>query len=196
MASLPRVLDVAHALLAEVLAPGAVAIDATLGNGHDTLFLARQVGPGGHVYGFDVQQAALDQTRRRLAEAGLVERCTLFRRGHEQMAEVLPAAVRGRVQAVTFNLGYLPGGPDRSVITRPATTLPALEASLALLAPGGRLTVVLYTGHPGGADEARAVEDWAASLDPQAAQVVRYACINNPRNPPILIAVAKASGSP
>ncbi len=193
MASLPRVLDVAHALLAEVLTPGAVAVDATLGNGHDTLFLARQVGPAGHVYGFDVQQAALDQTRRRLAEAGLAERCTLFRCGHEQMAEVLPAAVRGRVQAVTFNLGYLPGGSDRSVITRPDTTLPALEAALALLAPGGRLTVVLYTGHPGGAGEARAVEDWAASLDPQAAQAVRYACINNPRNPPSLIAVAKAA---
>ncbi len=133
-----------------MLQPGEVAVDATVGNGHDTLFLAQQVGAQGHVYGFDIQEEALARTRRRLEEAGLRDRVTLLQMGHEHMAEAVPAAWHGRIGAVMFNLGYLPGGSDRTCITRPQTTVPALEAALRLLRPGGVLTVVAYRGHPGG----------------------------------------------
>lgn len=143
------------------LEPGALAIDATVGNGHDTCFLASRVGPHGHVIGFDVQKDALDTTRARLADAGgLLERCTLLLRGHEHMRHSVPAAWVGAVTAITFNLGYLPGS-DKACITRASTTMTALEQALDLLRPGGLLSVLAYRGHPGGAEEAAAVEDWA-----------------------------------
>lgn len=190
-----RALDFAHTLLADTLSAGALAVDATLGNGHDITFLAEHVGPDGHVFGFDIQDAALYQTRRRLDAAGLADRCTLFQKSHEHLRKALPTEAHGRVRAVTFNLGYLPGGPDKRITTHPATTLPALEAALDVLAPGGLMTVVLYTGHPGGTDEADAVEAWAAALDQHTAQVLRYAFVNQRGHPPYLLAVEKGTPS-
>ncbi|RMF57420.1 MAG: methyltransferase domain-containing protein [Bacteroidetes bacterium] len=187
---LVRPLDRAKELVAAVLTPGDVAVDATVGNGHDTVFLARQVGADGHVYGFDVQEEAILRTRARLAGAGLSDQVTLFARGHEALREVLPAHVQGRVAAVMFNLGYLPGG-DKGRITTAVTTLPALDAALDVLRPGGVLAVVVYPGHPGGAEEADAVRAWAARLDAHAYLATRYDLLNRPNRPPWLLAVVK-----
>ncbi len=149
----------AHARLAQMLAPGDIAIDATAGNGHDTLFLARQVGPAGRVHAFDIQARALAATRERLAAASLTGRVTLYQAGHEQMRERLPPGLDGQVAAVTFNLGYLPGG-DHALVTRPDTTLAALDQAVTLLRPGGLLSVLVYRGHAGGQEEAEAVAGW------------------------------------
>jgi predicted methyltransferase len=162
----------AQAAVAEVLGEGMPAIDATVGNGHDTLFLARQVGAAGQVYGFDVQLAALESAAARLRAAGMAEQVSLVHAGHEAMAEHLPAALRGRVRAVMFNLGYLPGS-DRRCITRAASTLRALGQALDWLAPGGLLTVLAYRGHAGGAEEADAVAHWLQGLEPSGYRVGR-----------------------
>ena len=47
---LDRILPYARILLEKAVSPGDIAIDATAGNGHDTLFLAKLVGENGHVY--------------------------------------------------------------------------------------------------------------------------------------------------
>ncbi|MCA1804623.1 MAG: methyltransferase domain-containing protein, partial [Xanthomonadaceae bacterium] len=153
-------------------APGMPAIDATVGNGHDTLFLARQVGATGQVYGFDLQASALAAASARLLAAGVADRVSLLHAGHETMAAHLPAALQGRIQAIMFNLGYLPGS-DRQCITRPASTLQALRQALGWLAPGGLLTVLAYRGHAGGAEEADAVAHWLQGLEPSGYQVGR-----------------------
>ncbi|MFA9461014.1 tRNA (mnm(5)s(2)U34)-methyltransferase [Thiohalorhabdus sp. Cl-TMA] len=150
----------AHRAVAECLYAGAWAVDATVGNGHDTLFLAQMVGEGGRVDGVDTQTPALSAARARLAEAGVLDRVRLHQGGHERLPYLLPGQAAGRVQAVMFNLGFLPGG-EKTLITRPETTLAALDASIALLAPEGRLSVVAYPGHPGGAEECAAVMEWA-----------------------------------
>lgn len=147
----------AHEILQARLGPGDLAVDATAGNGHDSCFLARAVAPGGRVYAFDVQPQALQQTRERLIREGLAERVTLFHAGHERMAETLPEEARGRLAAVMFNLGYLPGS-DRQTTTTTPTTLEALQQSVELLEPGGLLSVLAYRQHPGGAEESRAVQ--------------------------------------
>lgn len=146
----------AHAWIAPALAPGAVAVDATTGNGHDTEFLAAGVGPAGIVHAFDVQASALDRARERLQRAGLVERVCWHHAGHESLREVTGEAA---VTAVMFNLGWLPGG-SREVITQPQTTLSALEQAATLLAADGRLSIVAYRGHAGGAEEHAAVDRW------------------------------------
>ncbi|MFZ5633663.1 MAG: tRNA (mnm(5)s(2)U34)-methyltransferase [Bacillota bacterium] len=149
----------ARVFIRPALKQGARAVDATAGNGRDTLFMAANVGPRGHVYALDIQDEALLNTKKRLAGAGLLERVSIFRRGHQDMDQL----VKEQVDAVMFNLGYLPGS-DRSVTTRPETTREGIKAALNLLKPGGRLSVVVYTGHPGAGAEAEAVAGLLAGL--------------------------------
>lgn len=142
---------------------GALVVDATAGNGHDTVFLAKLVGARGRVAAFDVQPDALAATRKRLEENGLGDNVDLILCGHEKMADALPPAWHGNVRAIFFNLGYLPKS-DRAVKTSAATTLPALDAAMALLAPGGIVSLTVYTRHAGGFEESAAVAAWLENL--------------------------------
>jgi SAM-dependent methyltransferase len=184
------VLDHAHVLATRALESGDVAVDATIGNGHDTVVLARAVGANGRVFGFDVQASAIDETRGRLQTEGVVAPVDLFQHGHEDMARHLPEACAGTVGAVTFNLGYLPGSAS-DCTTTPETTIPALNAALRLLRPGGVVTVVVYTGHEGGPEEAEAVDAWAADLPQERFHALSYQFVNQQNDPPRLVAVEK-----
>lgn len=155
----PRLTALAHARLAAHLRAGDRAVDATAGNGHDTVFLAEQVGAGGRVWAFDIQRQALEATQRRLRDRGLEGRVSLVSAGHETLAEHLPRHARGGLAAVMFNLGYLPGG-DHRLVTRPETTQAALSAAWRLLAPGGLISLMVYRGHAGGREEYLALQDW------------------------------------
>lgn len=188
------VLDYAHVLAARALDPGGMAIDATVGNGHDTVFLAEEVGRQGTVVGFDVQAKALERTEQRIEEQSLEAEIHLLRAGHEDMGAHVPERARGEVSAVMFNLGYLPGG-DHSLTTQPETTRTALEAAIAYLKPGGVITVVQYTGHEGGAKEAKAVSEWASGLSQDMFQVLAYQFLNHRNDPPRLLAIEKRSRS-
>ncbi|MFP4976310.1 class I SAM-dependent methyltransferase [Paenibacillus sp. CN-4] len=190
------VLSFAHKLVGERLASGGFAVDATVGTGADTLFLASAAGPRGAVAGFDIQPEALELARERMLRASETQGAAYapvswLLQGHENMLAALPAEWRGAVSAVMFNLGYLPGErTDKTVITRTDTTLAALDGALALLRPGGIITAVLYPGHEGGREEAEAVEHWAASLPPAAGQSVVYRQLQRPAAP-YLVAVEK-----
>jgi len=177
----------AHLLLHNFVRDGDMAIDATCGNGYDTVLLARLVGAGGHILGFDIQPQAIIETSRRLADADLAKRTTLLLTSHERVAE----HVTRPVQVVLFNLGYLPGG-DRSIITLPESTVAALVQSQQLLAPGGAVLVTIYPGHDGGIEEQSSVENWAASLDPRAFYSWRMGQTNARPDAPYLLLVQKA----
>ncbi len=186
---LPPVLSQARQWVERALSPGDLAIDATVGNGRDTAFLADRVGPTGLVIGLDIQQSALDAAAARLGDLGFADRVRLVRSGHERMAEIVAeSAPRRRPRAVMFNLGYRPGG-DRAIITRPETTLPALGAALDLTLPGGVLVVVCYPGHEGGADETEAVLEWARAIPTTRAAVVVHQ-VWNARRAPCLVGIS------
>ncbi|KKO53550.1 class I SAM-dependent methyltransferase [Paenibacillus sp. DMB20] len=185
------VLSFAHKLAAERLKPGGIAIDATAGTGADTLFLARTAGNRGRVFAFDIQEEALALTRQRLAKEDMLAEVTLFHGSHDRMKSLIPASYQGKASVVMFNLGYLPSETsDKTVITSPDSTIPALEAALEMLAPGGVITIVLYPGHDGGSLEAAAVEAWASSLPQRSAQAVMYRGIQRP-DAPYLIALER-----
>lgn len=177
----PRLTQLAQQAVAAVLQPGDLAVDATAGNGHDTLFLAEQVGPDGRVLAFDVQPRALANTRERLRQAGLLERVELFDMGHEQLGRILADQTGRPLRALMFNLGYLPGG-DKQRVTQAETTLIALEAGARTLAPGGIISVLVYIGHPGGPEELAAVTRWAGQLDTCGWRIERQAG-DHPRSP-------------
>ncbi|MEW5785629.1 MAG: class I SAM-dependent methyltransferase [Bacillota bacterium] len=183
-----KITELAHRQVAEALHGGGrcLAVDATAGGGRDTLFLARLVGPGGHVYTFDIQQEALDQTAALLKQACLTDRVTLVRAGHERMAEYIENAV----SAVVFNLGYLPGG-DKSIATSSETTLIALRQALHLLRPGGIVTVIAYPGHALGKIEREAVFEFCRSLHSNTYAVSHLTLINREYEPPELFSITK-----
>lgn len=164
---------IAADVLHQVVQPGDTVIDATLGNGHDTLMLAQLVGEHGHVVGFDIQPDAVDRSAQRLTEAGVRERCTLYAEGHQHISERVTVPVR----AAVFNLGWLPGG-DKSVTTLWETTRTAVEAALALLVKGGVCTICAYPGHEEGDRERFALMDWLAGLRPQEFNVLHHRFLN------------------
>ncbi|MGF1483845.1 MAG: class I SAM-dependent methyltransferase [Opitutales bacterium] len=188
-----RLTEVVHECLAEVVRPGEVAIDATTGNGRDTVVLARLVGSGGQVFGFDVQAEAIERTRQALAAAGCARQVTLYRQGHEGMRAALSKIGPGTVAAVVFNLGFLPGG-DKVCCTTAETTQRALAQAWALLRPEGLLSVLCYTGHPGGREETEGVRAWVAELPKTAAEVAWHLPEGPVTNPPELLLVRKRTG--
>ena len=173
-------------LVEAALGPGSRAVDATMGNGHDTLWLCRLVGEKGRVDAFDVQREAVDRTRALLESEGVLERAGLHFLGHEHMAEV----VAGPVDAVVFNLGWLPGAAH-GVTTRAETTIAAANAALSILAPEGLLTLCAYPGHEEGARELAALDAWAAALDPARFDAMTRRYVNQPGDPPVLFAVKR-----
>ena len=177
-------------ILRAVLSPGDRAIDATMGNGHDTALLCSLVGPEGRVYAFDVQPTALEATRRRLAEEGLAGQAELFLLGHEHMRE----AVGEPVKAIVFNLGWLPGG-DHRITTRTETTLPAIQQALALLMPMGVLVICVYPGHPEGEREQEMVTRLLSSLSPREYNVLMQQFLNAGAGAPLCFAVQKQRGA-
>lgn len=192
---LPLATEWAHRLLSEKLRAGAWVVDATAGNGHDTLFLARQVGSTGHVFSFDVQEEALQGTRQRLLDAEIQEdRFSLILESHAFMKEALPEEALGRVEAVVFNLGFRPGG-DKRKSTQCSSTVAALTSASALLASGGVLTVVAYPGHASGKEEAEAVSRWMSALAPGQFEVQNIRAINRMQPAPELWLVLRLGGA-
>ena len=185
-----RLTERAHRIVREVLRPDETAVDATAGNGRDTLVLANCVGEDGHVFACDVQEAACQNTADLLRINGF-ENCTILCRNHAELADVIPADLHGEIGAVMFNLGYLPGG-EKSIVTETASTIPAVQTAYALLRPGGVLTVLVYRGHPGGAQEAASVESKLRELSGDSLQTFDVVTNKAEVKPPRLLVVRKS----
>lgn len=152
----------AHRIASQYISRGDIVIDATAGNGFDTLFLAQTVGEVGCVYAIDIQPSAIEIVQRKTIDAGVANQVRIVQQSHSKLLQIVDASHAGCVSAILFNLGYLPFG-DKSLVTTPETTLPALDASLQLLKSGGLLSVLVYAGHLGGETEATAVQNWIES---------------------------------
>lgn len=179
-----KITELVHERLEDVIQQGDRVIDATAGNGFDTLFLAHRVGPEGAVLALDIQPQAIAEAEGRLRRYEVAERIQLFEADHADLLEVMPPGWFGKVRAVVFNLGYLPGA-DKAVVTRPDSTISALDQSLEVLMPGGVLSIAVYHTHPGGAEELEAIRHWAGLLEGScfSAQWVEK---ENPRAPKLL----------
>ena len=173
-------------ILRQAVASGDVVVDATMGNGHDTLTLCGLVGETGRVYAFDIQPAAVEATRQRLETAGMLNRAELFCLGHEHMSEKISRPVK----AVVFNLGWLPGA-DHRVTTRTETTLSAVQQGLELLEPMGVLVVCVYPGHGEGLREKETLTGFLAGLSPREYNVLQQTFPNAGPEAPLCFAVQK-----
>lgn len=178
--------DLSKYISENILQEGAVAVDCTVGNGNDTLYLARKVGKRGRVYGFDVQEPAIAKARERLEGEGLANRVQLILDGHENIGR----HIEEEIDFAVFNLGYLPKG-DHSITTKTETTLKAVGSAIEKLKPKGTVSIMAYVGHDGGNDENTAVRSFIEGLDSKQYNVVCTNFINKPNNPPILYLVQR-----
>ncbi len=167
-----------HSSLEKVISKNDYVIDATVGNGHDTLFLSMLAK---EVIGFDVQKDAIDHTRVLLKKHSR-KNVTLYLDGHENMDQHIDVPVK----AVVFNLGYLPGS-DKSVKTAYKTTVKALEKALNLLSIGGVISIIVYTGHDGGKDESMHIAEYLKTIDMNHYQVLKYQFLNRKNAPYVLL---------
>ena len=174
-------LEMAHDFLTQVIIKDDIVVDATMGNGHDTLFLAKLAK---QVYAFDIQEQALEKTNQRLQAAGLTN-VQLILQGHETVDQFV-----SELKAAIFNLGYLPSA-DKSVITRPHTTIEALEKLCNRLVKGGRIAIMIYYGHEGGDLEKDAVLNYVSQLPQQEYTATIYRTLNQVNNPPFLVMIEK-----
>lgn len=176
----------AHQLLPPYLRQARIVVDATAGNGKDTLFLAMNTPPQTIIWSFDIQASAIEQTKQTLAAAGLEGKVRLRQTSHEQLSVTIDAPV----DVVMFNLGYLPGG-DRQIVTLPDTTLAAVEQACRLLSPGGIMTIVAYPGHVSGNQENTVLRQYLTALPQQHFSVACWGMLNQKNQPPLLYAVEK-----
>jgi len=196
MSSLTRIVPWSQQLVCEILQPGDLAVDLTAGKGRDTLALAKAVGSEGQVVAFDLQAEALEQTadllqingftvNRYPAGQAIPEHAGIYliQTCHSSLDKLLQHPAK----AIMANLGYMPGG-DQSLITRPNSTLEALQKSLGLLAPGGRLAVTIYPAHPGGGEEAAVVDELFCTLSSDQWKVLSLRAANCNEAPCLLVA--------
>ncbi|KAK9274525.1 hypothetical protein L1049_021774 [Liquidambar formosana] len=175
--------EVAHLVWKHVVQKGDAVIDATCGNGYDTLAMLKMVADESdrfRVYGLDIQKDALENTTSLLDESlnpNEKELVKLFAICHSRMGEVVPKD--SSVRLVAFNLGYLPGG-DKAITTMSETTLLSLEAAKKILVPGGLISIVVYVGHPGGREEFEAVQAFASGLSVESWICCEFQMLNRP----------------
>ncbi len=169
------------------LREGDTAVDYTMGNGNDTLFLSETVGENGKVYAFDIQEEALVSTKAHLTESGAPENYELICASHHRVKEF----VKEPVKAGMFNLGYLPRSGRKSVTTLRETTMPAVEAAIDLLADDGILLIAVYPGHEEGSLEGEMLASYFPSLDRRKICVSRFNIMNSPTSPYFFIVEKK-----
>ncbi|MCL2760633.1 MAG: methyltransferase domain-containing protein [Desulfuromonadales bacterium] len=186
MKGLYGAVPLAHYFLKERLKKGDKAVDATCGNGHDTLFMAKLVGESGKAFGFDTEPKAIEATRKRVLEAGYDKQTELILDGHENISKHLSEPVN----AIIFNLGYLPGG-DYKTKTAPETTIAALESSVNLLLTEGIIIIAVYTGHEGGEEEWKAIQSWSSALSPSEFNVWKFNQLNRGETAPFTVFIEK-----
>ena len=181
-----KITEVNKIFLDKIVQKGDIVIDATMGNGYDTIYLGNLVGENGKVYAFDVQEEAIKSTKKKVERDNMTERVELILDGHQNLDKY----VKEEVSCVVFNLGYLPRA-KHVVITKPDTTLEAIKKRLKLLKPNGIISIAAYIGHEGGLEEKNYICEYLDNLNQNEFNVLHMQFTNQINNPPQLILIEK-----
>ena len=170
------------------LGEGDVAVDFTMGNGHDTEFLSKTVGERGHVFAFDIQEKALASTSENLERAGCPNNYTLILDSHHNVKKYVDVPIK----AGMFNLGYLPGSGKKEITTMRETTMPAVEAAISLLDKDGIILIAVYPGHEEGDAEGKMICEYLSTLKRYEYCATRINILNSPTSPYFILIENKA----
>lgn len=166
---------------------GDTAVDFTMGNGHDTAFLSKTVGPHGSVTAFDIQPQALIRTEETLIAEGCPKNYRLICASHDRAPEFIHTPIK----AGMFNLGYMPGSGNKSLTTKRVTTLPAVANAVSMLDRDAILLVAVYPGHEEGAREGEELVQYFSTLSRFRMTVAQFRLLNSPTSPFFMICETK-----
>ncbi|HKL11923.1 MAG TPA: class I SAM-dependent methyltransferase [Clostridia bacterium] len=183
---LNNAVKIKNLFIVRMLQPGGFAVDATAGNGHDSLFLSDMVGKNGKVLGFDIQESAIGNSRSLLESNAKYNNYRFVCDCHTRLSEYIDEPV----DIFVYNLGYLPGG-DKSKTTNAENTILSVKTAMSLLKTKGSLLIVCYPGHESGYREEEAIRVFSEELDQRKWSVLRSEFINQVKNPPVLYFIQK-----
>ncbi len=184
-----QITKLCHSFMKRHINKGDFCIDATMGNGTDTLFLCQEVGRSGKVIAFDIQEKALENTGKLLSYKGFDDVAHLFLESHEEIDKHIKKESK-KPSCIVFNFGYLPGG-NKEITTKVESDLIAIEKSLAYLKKGGLLSLCLYSGGENGGKEREKILDFVRKLDSKKYLVITLDYYNRPNNPPLPVMIIK-----
>jgi hypothetical protein len=181
-------LDLAHQYWERLVKPGDLVIDATCGNGQDTLKLAQLAisSHAGQVYACDIQPQAIEQSRDYLTKHLSTQQLLRleWRLGcHSTFPSEIPP---NSVKLIVYNLGYLPGG-DKNRTTQTQTSLESLFQAQQLIIPGGAISLTCYPGHAEGSLEEEAILRYASHLPPHEWNCCHHRWLNREKSPSLLL---------
>lgn len=152
-----RTFHLAQAQWQTIISPGDTVIDATCGNGHDTLFLAKLLQGKGFLISYDIQKQALDNAKSLLEKTLSPEEQATITFKHASHASF----TEEQAKLIVYNLGYLPGG-DKSITTMTESTIASLQSALEIVS--GAISMTCYPGHEEGKKEVHALEQFLKTL--------------------------------
>ncbi|XCP87207.1 class I SAM-dependent methyltransferase [Roseburia hominis] len=176
-----------HEIIRSQAAREGVYIDATMGNGNDTLLLCELAGKNGEVIAFDIQDQALEATKALLTDQGCLERARLIKDGHEHMDQYVK---RCSADVICFNFGYLPGG-DHRIATSADTSVTAICKGLDILKNGGMMCLCIYSGGDTGFEEKERILEFIKNLPSREYVVIVNEYYNRGNNPPMPVFIFK-----
>lgn len=176
-----------HEIILSQAPENGIYIDATMGNGNDTLLLCKMAGKTGKVYAFDIQKEALEKTEELLRRHQLSERARLILDSHEYMDQYVEEK---SVDVICFNFGYLPGG-SHEIATAPDTSIKAIRKALKILKSGGMLSLCIYSGKDTGFEEKEKILAYLKELPAKEYTVIVNEYYNRRNHPPLPVFVFK-----
>lgn len=165
-----------------LLLPGDTVIDATVGAGHDTLFLAKLLAGSGMLYGYDIQEEAIQRSQKRLLDhlgPDGMQNIRLITCSHTELKAV-------QAKLIVYNLGYLPRS-EKSLTTHLESTLESLKLAQTLIVPGGMISMMCYSGHEEGQREKKGLIDYASTLSKEEWSASLHERINHQSAPALLL---------
>ena len=180
-----NVTDMTNFIIDTKVKKGDIVLDLTMGNGHDTLYLADKIGINGKVYSFDIQKEALLNTKK-LLEENNIKNVELIQDNHKNILNY----VNEYIDFAVYNLGYLPGG-NKNVITKWDSTIYSLKSVLSILRIKGIVCICSYIGHSGGKKEYDEIIKFCKDLPKKEFNIIDIKHINRSENAPRMIIIEK-----
>lgn len=182
---LNTVVDITNLLIEKYVDKTDTVLDLTMGNGNDTLTLAKKVGKLGKVYAFDIQKQAIINTRKLLKDSN-INNALLILDSHENLRKY----VNEEITFAVFNLGYLPKA-DKNIVTKYTSTIKAIKEILPILKVGGVINICAYTGHTGGMEEYENIILYLQTLNKREYNIINLNYINRLNTSPKMILIEK-----
>lgn len=182
-----KIVEFSHLLISEYIKNSNLdfirALDATCGNGFDTLFIANELKVKGSVDAYDIQLPAINHTKELLAKNN-ISNVTLIHNSHEFIDPT-------KYDLAVFNLGYLPTY-DKTITTKKETTISALSLLVNEINNNPNLLIIvsIYPGHEEGKEESIAIDEYVYNLPSKEYLVTKFLNYNR-QSSPYIITISK-----